>query len=213
MQLGRARDAAHGARADTPILDGFNRVLLHLWAVGQAQVIIRTEIQHPLAIHGERRALGGRDGADGVIQPLLAERRQLIPYPLQFVGHRDLPSFCSPAAQYSFEFLHQRRQLLLDSLPHDIHVDIKVAVNQTMAHSNRAAPRQFRISMATFSTYLSCGFADNLNILDDRQDRSAICIQLLSICLACKLIASRAASSMCRKRIKSALCILHFSGA
>src|SRR5207249_7477106 len=84
-------------------------VLLHLWAVGQAQVIIRTEIQHPLAIHRERRALGGRDGADGVIQPLLAECGKLVTKPLQLVGHQVLPSFCSTAAQNAFEFLNCSR--------------------------------------------------------------------------------------------------------
>ena len=61
-----------------------------LLVVGQPQVVVGAEVQHPLAIDRQPRALRRVDGADVVVQALLTQVAQFVAEPLEFIGCHSL---------------------------------------------------------------------------------------------------------------------------
>lgn len=95
------------------------------------------------------------------------------------------------------------------SLPQDIQVDVEVGVNQPVAHTNDIIPRNVLELLPRDWRDLVGRLTDDLDILDQCKHS----IRLLSRSDRrrpwAKVTASRAASSICRKRMTSSRRILH----
>ncbi len=60
--------------------------------IGDAQIVVRAEVEHPLAVYDDPGPLGTPDRANGVEQTLILERLKFVFKPGKFVVRHDWSS-------------------------------------------------------------------------------------------------------------------------
>jgi len=104
--------------------------------------------------------------------------------------------------------LHKRWKVFLHRLPEDVQVDIEISMNQTVAHANNVIPGNVRKVSSRILRNLIGGFPDDLDVLNQGERQFAVTDQILAAAILGELDGFTAASSICRRRIRSSLRIL-----
>lgn len=83
-----ARDAAHRGRADAPLLDGLDSRVLEPRVIGEAEIVVRAEVEHAVAVHHHPGVRGRAHRAQGDEEVALAQGCHVRADEVEFVvGH------------------------------------------------------------------------------------------------------------------------------
>ena len=97
----------------------------------------------------------------------------------------------------------QRRQIVLHRVPHETDIDIKIGVHEPIPHTDEFRPRYLGVRSSGVKADTAGGLADDLDGLEDSVLVQTVPLKLRERQPATNATASRAASSMSRRKASS----------